>query len=114
MNDSIHSTTKSFHHHHHRHKSNRNSTSSMSKYLLTATISMPNKHLSKRSEDDAARATTKSTKNLSNKHKAISFEDDCHHYLCPNQDQRNGKSVLECHVFTLPENIQRMSTGSKK
>ena len=111
MNDSIHSSTKLFHR---RHKSNGNSTSSMSKYLLTATISVPNKHLSKRSEEDAARETTKSIKNLSNKHKTISLEDDCHQRLRPNQNRRNGKSVLEYLIFILPENIQQMSTESKK
>jgi hypothetical protein len=133
MNVSVNPPPTSFRNYH-QYKSSGNSSSSMSTSLTTAsgmniihekstlsssasTISMPNKHLIKNtggggagSGAGAVGGTTISTKSLSNKHKAMSFDD--HHRA--NQNRRIGKSVLEHLVFVFPENVRRMLAGPKK
>jgi hypothetical protein len=133
MNVSVNPPPASFRNHH-QYKSSGNSSSSMSTSLTTAsgmniidekstlsspasTISIPNKHLIKspgRGGEAGAGAvggSAISTKSLSNKHKATSF-DDYHHR--PSQNRGIGRSVLEHLVFVFPENVRRMLTGPKK
>jgi hypothetical protein len=136
-NSSVNPPPTSFRNHH-QYKSSGNSSSSMSTSLTTAsemniihekatlnsstsTISIPNKHLIRNSGGGggggvggvtgASGGSTISTKSLSNRHKATSF-DDRHHRT--NQNRGIRKSVLEHLVFVFPENVRRMLAGPKK
>jgi hypothetical protein len=118
---------------HHQYKSSGNSSSSMSTSLTTtsemniihekstlnsstSTISIPNKHSIRNPGGGGGVAcaidgSTISTKGLSNRHKATSF-DERHHRT--NQNRGLRKSVLEHLVFVFPENVRRMLAGPKK
>jgi hypothetical protein len=114
---------------HYQYKPSGNSSSSLSTSLTTtsgmniihekatlssssSTIAIPNKHLIKNAGGaGAVGGSALSTKSLSNKHKATSFDD--HHHRS-NQNRGIGKSVLEHLVFVFPENVRRMLTGPKK
>ena len=80
-----------------------------------STISIQNKQLIKTTGGGGAAGggsrTANSTKTLSDKHKATSF-DDSHHRTA--QTRGIGKSVLEHLVFVFPENVRRMLAGPKK
>jgi len=132
MNVAVNPPPTSIRNHHHQYKSSTNSSSSMSTSLTTAsgmniihekstlnssasTISIPNKHSNKNTGGSggagAVGGSTISTKSLSNRQKATSFDD--HHHRT-NQNRGIGKSVLEHLVFVFPENVRRMLAGPKK
>ncbi len=116
---------------HHQYKSSGNSSSSMSTSLTTtsdmniihekstlnssaSSISILDKHLVRNPGGGGVGAiggSIISTKSLSNRHKATSF-DDRHHRA--NQSRGIGRSVLEHLVFVFPENVRRMLSGPKK
>lgn len=119
------------HHHHHQYKSSGSNLSTMSTSLTTtsgmntfheksrmnssaSTLTIANKHLIKTPAGGlsagAVGGSVLSTKSLSNKYKASSFDD--HHRT--NQNRGFGKSVLEHLVFVFPENVRKMLTGPKK
>jgi hypothetical protein len=116
----------------HQYKSSGNSSSSISTSLTStsamniiheksklsssaSTLSMPNKHLMKNTADKGAGAVNRtafSSRNLSNKQRATSFDEHHHHHEVHNRGTR--KSVLEHLVFVFPENVRRILGGPKK
>jgi len=137
MNVSINPPPTSFHNNHnHPYKSSGNSSSSMSTSLTTtsgmniiherlplsstmSTSSIPSRYLTRNSMSmgigsanhaGGGAGSTLSTRSLSNKYKAASFDE--HHRT--SQSRGIGRSVLEHLVFVFPENVRRMLTGPKK
>ena len=128
---SVNPSPTSFHNHHHQYKSSGSNLSTMSTSLTAtsgmnafheksrmnssaSTLTIANKHLIKTPAGGlgagAVGGSVLSTKSLSNKYKATSFDD--HHRT--NQNRGFGKSVLEHLVFVFPENVRKILTGPKK
>ncbi|CAF1110145.1 unnamed protein product [Rotaria sordida] len=135
MNTNVHSPSTLFRNHRRYKSTGNNSLSSMSPHITTKSeinnilheksplkSSISNKHLIKTTnmeyETTATNRIMNSTKNLSNKYKSTSLDDDYHrhhrrHYSHTNQNREIGKSVLEHLVFAFPDNVRRMLTGTK-
>ncbi len=112
-------------HNYHQYRSSGNSLTSTSAMNIiheksklsssASTLSMPNKHLMKTTGDKGAGAVSRtafSSRNISNKQRATSFDEHHHHREVHNRGIR--KSVLEHLVFVFPENVRRILGGPKK